>query len=228
MTYFDNTLTLDPITEQNFDPAIPEDRHVFELIGFERSEPDKWRKEGGIKWTFLVYKDDGRTPYFFNDEHYPFFRTTGIDKQGKPVFSVGTQANDWASALLGRPLGVDAHFEIGELRKKRMSAMVVWEKQRTDPTKKTIKLASLRHVPTGQQSAAPQTRAQVSADPTSEDVDRALAVAKFEKKLERARKKKLPALQLFEDAYAEIGNANESQINTLIDSIDDALDALDD
>lgn len=229
MTYFDSTLQMDPIKEQQYDPAIPEDRHVFELIGFERSQPDQWRKDGGIKWTWLVYEQDGRTPFIFNDEHYQFFRTTGIDKQGKPVFSVGTYANDWASALLGRPLDVDSHFDISELRGKKMSAMVVWEKQRTDPNKKTIKLASLRHVPTGATATtAPQSRAQVEADATVDDVDRALAVSKFEKKLERAKKKKLPNLQLFVSAYEVINTATEQEVNVLIDNIDDALDAMDD
>lgn len=227
MTYFDATLETPPITEQNNDPILPEERHVFELIGFERSQPDQWRKDGGIKWTFLVFQEDGRTPFVFQDEQYQFFRTTGIDKQGRPVFSVGTYANEWASALLGRQLGVDSHFEISELRNKRMSAMVVWEKQRSDPTKKTIKLASLRHVPTGGRAAA-ASRAQVEADATVEDVDRALWLSKFEKKLERARKKKLPDLQVFEKAYASIDTANATQIEGLVESLDAALDALDD
>lgn len=227
VTYFDATLEAPPIQEQNVDPILPEERHVFELIGFERSEPDRFRKEGGIKWTWRVFEEDGRTPFVFQDEQYQFFRTTGIDKQGRPVFSVGTYANDWASAMLGRTLGVDAHFEISELRGKRMSAMVVWKPQRDDPKKKSIQLASLRHVPTGAKAAPAQSHAQVSADPSNEDVDRALWLSKFEKKLERARKKKMPGLSTFEDAYAAIGSADATQIEGMTDSLDSALDAMD-
>lgn len=224
MTYFDATLELDPITEQQSTPPLPEERFVFELIGFERSQPDQWRKEGGIKWTFLTFMEDGRTPFVFNDEQYQFCRTTNVDKKTlKPLFTVGYSANEWASALLGRPLGVDASFQVSELRGKRMSAMVVWERQRQDKTKWSVKLASLRHVPV----AAP-SRAQVDADAAVEDVDKALAIAKFEKKVERARKKKLPSLKVFEDALTDIGNASLSQVDRLIEELDDAIDAMDD
>lgn len=194
MTVFDDALTLDPITEQQSTPILPEERHVFELIGFERSEPDQWRKEGGIRWTFLVFQEDGRTPFVFNDEQYQMWRTTNIDKKTlKPLFTVGYSANEWASALLGRTLGVDANFSVSELRNKRMSAMVVWERQKQDKTKWSVKLASLRHVPVTPASSANGTSprpatGQVSAEPSDEDVDRALTVAKIEKSLTRLKK----------------------------------------
>lgn len=226
MTYFDTSLEFAPIAEQQSTPVIPEDRFVFELIGFERSEPDQWRKEGGVKWTWLVWTMDGQR-FVFNDEHYQFFRTTGLTRDGKPNFNIGTYANDWASALLGRDLGVDANFSVSELRGKRFSAMVVWENQKSDPKKKTIKLASLRHVPV-EPLKSPVSSAGVSADASIDDVDRALALSKFEKKLERARKKKLPALATFEAAYNEIYKADQGQIEALTESLDDAIDKMDD
>lgn len=227
MTYFDTTLEFAPIAEQQSTPVLPEERFIFELIGFERSQPDQFRKDGGIKWTWLVWTMDGQR-FIFNDEHYQFFRTTGLTRDGKPNFNIGTYANEWASAMLGRELGVDANFQISELRGKKMSAMVVWESQKADPKKKTIKLASLRHVPVGESMAeAPKSRAQVEADATVDDVDRALALSKFEKKLARARKKKLPALARFEAAYDEIYKADAGQIDALCESLDDALDKMD-
>lgn len=227
MAYFDATLDFAPVSIQGNDPIIPEDRFVFELIGLERSEPDQYRKNGGIKWTWRVFQDDGRTPFVFQEEQYQFFRTTNIDAKGKPVMNVGSQAYDWASAMLGRDLGIDERLNPAELRGARMSAMVVWEKQKTDPTKKTIKLASLRHVQkTGTAAAPQQSRAQVEANATAEDVDRALAIAKFEKKLERARKRKIGSLDVFEGAYAQIDQASADQIEAWIDNIDDELDAL--
>ena len=187
MTYFDATLEAAPVAEQDFTPVLPEERHVFELIGFERSEPDQWRKEGGVKWTWLVFEADGVKPFIFQNEQYTFFRTTGLTRDGRPNFNVGTYANEWASALLGRTLGTDADFKISELRNKRMSAMVVWENQKSDPKKKTIKLASLRHVPvTG---AAPKRDVTtVPAEPSDEDVDRALSVQGLRKSIERLKK----------------------------------------
>jgi hypothetical protein len=232
MTYFDTSLELDPITEQQKTPVLPEERHVFELVGFERSEPDQWRKEGGIKWTYRVFEEDGRTPFVFNDEQYLFYRTTNVDKKtGKPLFTVGYSANDWASALLGRPLGVDAHFSVAELRGKRMSAMVVWKRQKQDPSKWSVELASLRHVPVaplGSPVAEPEP-VGVSADADSDEIDRKLALSKFVRKLERAKKKKLPALAKFEASHAEITDATTAEvIEGLIESLDDALDKLDD
>lgn len=228
MTYFDNTLTIDRIEEQQSTPVLPEERFVFELIGFEKSAPDQWRAEGGIKWTFLVFQESGQ-PFVFQDEQYQFFRTTGLTRTGAPNFNVGTYANAWASALLGRDLGVDADFAIGDLHRKRLSAMVVWENQKSDPKKKTIKLASLRHVAAaGTNGTAKPAPGQVSADPSSEDVDHALAVSKFEKKLERAKKKKLPNLQVFVAAHAEIHTASAEEIDVMSENLQDALDAMDD
>jgi hypothetical protein len=230
MTYFDTSLELDPITEQQSTPVLPEERHVFELVGFERSEPDQWRKEGGIKWTFRVFEEDGRTPFVFNDEQYLFYRTTNVDKKTlKPLFTVGYSANDWASALLGRTLAADAHFSVTELRNKRMSAMVTWKRQVKDKTKWSVELASLRHVPVAPltASAAGVSKSAVPADADTDEIDRKLAISKFERKLERARKKKMPALPTFEAAYGEIETATLAQVDALIESIDDAMDAMD-
>jgi hypothetical protein len=228
VTYFDQTLTIDPIEEQQSTPVLPEERFIFELIGFEKSAPDQWRSDGGIKWTFLVYDEDGH-PFEFQDEQYQFFRTTGLTRNGRPNFNIGTYANTWASALLGRDLGVDADFSIGDLHRKRMSAMVVWENQKSDPKKKTIKLASLRHVPVASSNGTAQaSKAQVSADASSDDIDHALSVSKFEKKLERARKKALPKLKVFEDAYKSIDTATAAEVDAMTENLQDALDAMDD
>lgn len=184
MVTFDTSLDFAPIEVANTDPILPEDRFIFELIGLERSEPDQWRKEGGVKWTFLTFNADG-SPFMFKEEQYQLFRTIGLDKKGRPNINQGTQGYDWACALAGKELSVGEKPRVADLLHKRMSAMVVWEKQRSDPTKKTIKLASLRHVPTG---SAPAVAAQVSADPSIADVDRALLITTVDKLIKRAEK----------------------------------------
>ena len=228
MTYFDETLTLDPITEQQSTPILPEERHVFELIGFERSEPDQWRKEGGVKWTFRVFQEDGRTPFVFNDEQYLFFRTTNVDKRtGKPLFTVGYSANDWASALLGRTLGVDAHFQVSELRGKRMSAMVTWKRQVKDKTKWSVELASLRHVPVGQQPAgtAPAMRAQheaeAAADQAIYQMDHHALVEDLKIAVKTAKKFGVPepTIATFQAVIDDAGSASVDQLKAILENV---------
>lgn len=204
MTVFDTSLDAPPIEEQQSDPILPEERFVFELVGFERTGPDQYRKLGGVKWSFNTYNEDG-SPFLFQDEVYCLWRMSNVNAQGQPLFTLGTQPNDWASALLGRPLGVDAQFSVSELRNKRMSAMVVWVKQKMDPKKKSISLASLRHVPVSAPTAtngpapaaaapAPAAAAparpattSVTADASDEDIDRALVVTMIRKSLKRLK-----------------------------------------
>lgn len=236
MSYFDATLEAAPVAEQDYTPVLPEERHVFELIGFERSEPDQWRKEGGIKWTWRVFHEDGATPFVFQDEQYQFFRTTGLTRDGRPNFNVGTYANEWASAMLGRTLDTDAKFSVSELRGKRMSAMVVWENQKSDSRKKTIKLASLRHVPvrTTNVSSAPPRPADpttVSADPTPEDVDRALAISGLQKSIKRLTKLDEIAGAAAQQAYenSDFTTAPMSEIQNLVAQVKTAIEkAMDD
>lgn len=190
MTVFDPTLEAAPITETNLDPILPEDRFILELIGFERSGPDQFRKDGGIKWTFLVYDMDGR-PFEFKDEHYQLWRTTDIDRNGKPLFNLNTQAHAWACALLGRDLGEADNFSVSELRNKRMSTMIVWRNKRPPAKGKTFDMASLRHVSVSGSApaAAPLPAAgQVSANPSEDEIDRALMVTKLTRQVERLKK----------------------------------------
>lgn len=228
MTYFDDSIAGAPVAERNADPVLPEERFIFELVGFERSAPDQYHKNGGIKWTFATYDTDGR-PWEFNDEHYMLWRTTNINKAGEPLFTIGTQAHEYAQALLGRKLGPDDHFNIAELRNKRMSSQIVWEPKKTKPTEKAAVLRSLRHVPVGPvgETTSRPASASVSADPSSEDIDKALAISKFEKKLERAKKKKLPKLTIFVDAYKTFDTATLDEVEQVTESLDDALDAMD-
>jgi hypothetical protein len=190
MTVFDTTLEAPAIQEGNLDPILPEERFIFELVGFERSGPDQFRKNGGIKWTFNTWNEDG-TPFDFQDEQYQLWRTTNINANGEPLFNIGTQAHEWACALLGRQLGVEEKFSVSELRNRRMSAMVVWRNKRPPAKGKTFDLASLRHVPVGSVNAGrggattsvPPPSGRVTADATDDDISRALVITKIRKSL---------------------------------------------
>ncbi len=52
-------------------------------------------------------------------------------------------------------------------------------------------------------------------------------IAKFEKKLERAKKRKLPSLKKFQEAYATFNTATADEIEVVTESLDDAIDAMD-
>lgn len=223
--YFDESLSFAPVAEKNTDPILPEERFQFELVGLERSEPDQYRKNGGIKWSFRVLNMDG-SPFLFQDDEYILWRTTGVNANGTPLMNIGTQANDWASALLGRQLGVDDTLKVSELRGKRMSAMVVWRPKRTDPKSKTIDLASLRHVGTAVSSARPADPTTVSEDPTPEDVDRALAITSLQKAIKRLLKVDRSAGERAQAAYedSDFDTAPMSEIQNLAAQVKAAYD----
>lgn len=228
MTYFDDSISGAPVAERNTDPVLPEERFIFELIGFERSAPDQYHKNGGIKWTFLTYDMDGR-PWEFNDEHYALWRTTNINKAGEPLFTIGTQAHEFAQALLGRKLGPDDHFNIAELRNKRMSSQVVWEPKKTKPSEKAAVLRSLRHVPVGPVTAgaaAPKPApGQVSADPTTEEIDRAGIVLDIQKAVKTLKKFDAEAGANAAKAVADsdLDDAPLDDLRTLLGSIQEAV-----
>lgn len=223
MTYFDDTLTIDKIEELDSTPVLPEERFVFELIGFERSGPDEYHKDGGIKWTFLVFNEDGRTPFLFQDEQYQFFRTTGLTRDGRPNFNVGTFANEWASAMLGRQLGVDGQFAVSELRGKRMSAQVTWKPQRSNPKKKSIVLAVLRHVPVGAGAAPAPTRAQSEATAVAaqadDDLSREIVIAELTNAVKTAKKFGVPAYQTFQDALDNAASASVDELQMILNNV---------
>lgn len=224
MTYFDSDISAAPVAERNTDPILPEERFVLELVGFERSEPDQYRKNGGIRWTFRVSYPDG-SPFIFQDNQYEVWRQSGINARGEPIFNLGTQANEWASALLGRQLGVDADFKISELRGKKMSAMIVWRAKKTNAAEKTYDLASLRHVPTGASSAPKRDVTTVSDDPTGDDVDRALAVTGLKKSIATLKKLDAESAAAAQHAYdaSDLDTAPVSEIRELWDSVKAAI-----
>lgn len=229
MTYFDDSIAGAPVAERNTDPILPEERFIFELVGFERSGPDQWHKNGGIKWSFLTYDMDGR-PWEFNDEHYELWRTTNVNKAGEPLFTIGTQAHEFAQALLGRKLGPDDHFNISELRNKRMSSQIVWEPKKTKPSEKAAVLRSLRHVPVAPMGApagaAPKPApGQVSADPTTEEIDRAGVVSDILKAVKSLKKFDPEAGAKAAAAVAEsdLDDAPMDELRRLLESIKDAV-----
>ena len=107
MTYFDTSLEAPRIEEQQSTPIIPEDRFIFELIGFEKSPPDQWRKDGGIKWTFRVYDMDGR-PFEFKDEHVAELRALTVGAITFParyflIAAKGDELLDWRDMVAHYP-----------------------------------------------------------------------------------------------------------------------------
>lgn len=225
MTYFDTSLSSAPVAERNLDPILPEERFIFELVGFERSGVDQWHKNGGIKWTFATYDIDGR-PWEFQDEQYMLWRTTNVNKAGEPLFTIGTQAHEWAEALLGRKIGPDDHINVIELRNKRMSSQIVWETKRTKPGEKAAALRSLRHVPVNapQPTSARPAPGQVTADATDEDIDRATVVTDIQKAIKSLKKLDATAGAQAQQAFLDSDDdANADALRVLLGSIKNAI-----
>lgn len=224
MTVFDTSLESAPITESNLDPILPEERFILELVGFEKSGPDQFRKDGGIKWTFQVYNMDG-SPFEFQDEPYQLWRTTDKDKYGKPLFNLNTQSHAWACALLGRDLGEADNFSVSELRNKRMSTMIVWRNKRPPAKGKTFDMASLRHVPVDAVEAPTRPApGQVTADATDEDIDRATVTADIQRAIKSLKKLDATAGAQAQQAFLDSDeDADAEALRVLLASIKAAI-----
>lgn len=226
MTVFDTSLESAPITESNLDPILPEERFILELVGFEKSGPDQFRKDGGIKWTFQVYNMDG-TPFEFQDEPYQLWRTTDRDKFGKPLFNLNTQSHAWACALLGRDLGENDNFSISELRNKRMSTMIVWRNKRPPAKGKTFDMASLRHVPVAPVGGATPKRpaaGQVTADADEAAIDRAAVESDIQRAIKTLKKLDATAGAQAQQAFLDSDDdADAEALRVLLGSIQSAI-----
>lgn len=224
----DDDIRLDPATSGE-GAIVPEGRYTMHLTRLEKAPPSDFNPEAGprIKWVFGLYDQQGER-FRFNGEDYEFFRTTST-KNSPRAF-----ARQYTEALLGRRLNDGEVPPLRTLVGRKMSGLISYGPSDVDPTKEVLKLSSLRPVadqaaPEPQQPAAPKPApGQIAADASDEDIDRALAISKLGKKLDRARRKKLPTLKTFEDAYAVIDEATLESIENITDNLDQALDAMDD
>lgn len=183
-------------------PIVPQDRFIFECIAIGEqppyAPPGEQPKPGarpGIKWEFGLYFANSGEPFYFQDEKYVFYQSTTANMQR------GARAREYVEALIGRELAEGEDVNPNDLIGKKAQGMVIWELSRNDKTKKVAKLVAPE--PLREKVAAAPSRAKangatavmerpsaasVSADASTEDVDRALLIASVEKKIKQAEK----------------------------------------
>lgn len=192
----------DQATNAASTPIVPQDRFIFECSLIEEqppyAPPGEQPKPGarpGIRWSFRLYDAANGQPFYFQDEVYTFWQSTTANMQR------GARAREYAEALLGRELGEGEQVNPGDLIGKRGIGMVIHELSR-DKTKKVAKLVAPEPYRQTVAATAPvraasgaatavmerPSVAQVSANPSMEDVDRALLISAVEKKIKQAER----------------------------------------
>jgi hypothetical protein len=202
-------------------PVVPEGRWALELQRIEKAPPSTFNPERGpqMKWVFHLYADGVEgfqkgDEFFFNGERYEFYRTTSRANSPRAY------ARQYAEALLGRRLEEGEVPQKSDLIGRRMSAMLTSEPSENDPTRMVTKMSSLRPIEAAPK-VAPAPTAQVTADATAEDVDRALLVSTLEQQLRALKKKDKAAGAKAQEAVddSDLDTAPLDDVRALLDQI---------
>jgi hypothetical protein len=206
-------------------PVVPEGRWALELQRIEKAPPSTFNPERGpqMKWVFHLYADGVEgfqkgDEFFFNGERYEFYRTTSRANSPRAY------ARQYAEALLGRRLEEGEVPQKSDLIGRRMSAMLTSEPSENDPTRMVTKMSSLRPIEAAPK-VAPAPTAQVTADATAEDVDRALLVSTLEQQLRALKKKDKAAGAKAQEAVddSDLDTAPLDDVRALLDQITTAI-----
>ncbi len=187
----DDEIQLQPATSGD-GAIVPEGRYTLHLVGLEKAPPSTFKPEDGprVKWIFHLYAElvdnmERGAQFYFDNKPYEFWRTTST-KNSPRAF-----ARKFAEALSGRKLEDKEIPRLHALLDAKMSAMIGYDDDPDDPSRKLLSMTGLRHV------SPPATAAAPTADPKAtngiawptidgaEDVDRALMVSKIRKSYER-------------------------------------------
>lgn len=185
----DDEIQLQPATSGD-GAIVPEGRYTLHLIRLEKAPPSTFKPDDGprVKWVFHLYAElvdnmERGAQFYFDAKPYEFWRTTST-KNSPRAF-----ARKFAEALSGRKLEDKEIPRLHALLDAKMSAMIGYDDDPDDPTRKLLSMTGLRHV------SPPAAAPIAAAKPTNgivwpvidaaEDVDRALMVSKLRKSYER-------------------------------------------
>jgi hypothetical protein len=223
-TAIEDDISFMPATSSD-GPVVPEGRWALELLRIEKAPPSTFNPERGpqMKWVFHLYADGVEgfqkgDEFFFNGEVYEFYRTTSRANSPRAY------ARQYAEALLGRRLEEGEVPQKSDLIGRRMSAMLTSEPSENDPTRMVTKMSSLRPIEAAPK-VAPAPTAQVTADATAEDVDRALLVSTLEQQLRALKKKDKAAGAKAQEAVddSDLDTAPLDDVRALLDQITTAI-----
>lgn len=199
---------------------VPEARYTLELVRCEKAPPSTFKPEAGpqIKWVFNLYDASGEL-FYFQNEPYEFFRHTSRANSPRAY------ARQYAEALLGRKLGDQEVPSLVSLYGLRMSALISYEPSSSDASREVLKLGSLKHIPIAPAQTPVKQPTQVSAEPSDEDVDRALLVTKLQKSVARLKKLDSASGAAAQAAVDEsdLGTAPLDEIERLVGDVSSAI-----
>lgn len=192
----DDEIQLQPATSGD-GAIVPEGRYTLHLVGLEKAPPSTFKPEDGprVKWIFHLYAEsvDGLErgqQFMFNNAPYEFWRQTSTKNSKRAT------ARHFAEALGGRPLEEREVPKLGSLLDAKMSAMITYDADPEDPTRKVLKMGGFRHVSLPRTAQAPAAAAAPAPEAASDipwpvidkaDIDRALTVNKLRKSYERLK-----------------------------------------
>ena len=165
----DDEIQLQPATNED-SAIVPEGRYTLHLVGLEKAPPSTFAPEDGprVKWVFHLYAESGienmarGEQFHFNNEPYEFWRTTSTKNSPRAY------ARKYAEALSGRKLEEKEVPKLSGLLDARMSAMITYEDDENDSSRKVLKMSGLKHVESPSKATA-QKSAPPKAAPAADD-----------------------------------------------------------
>lgn len=141
-----------------------------------------------LKWVWLIAPKDDPTSYFARDDgmEKTLHQYTDAD------IVIGSRQHEWVQALTGRQFADgDDPPEDDDVMGKRMVAYITHEAPKKGPNAGKLRekivpgSAKPFRLPAPKAKAAPAAVESVSADPTEDEVDRALVISKLRKQVAR-------------------------------------------
>lgn len=184
-----------------------------------------------MQWDFLIAEKDTPTEYFARNDGSARVLRFWTDRD----IILGSKQHQWMQALAGRQFGEgDDLPDGGELLSKRMLAYLTHytpkKGKNAGVAKEDIVMGSAKPFSLGGRkngAASQPSPTQVTAEPSDEDVDRALLVAKLEKQIARLKKLDEEAGAAAQAAYdqSDLGTAPMEAIEDLVSSVQHAINA---
>lgn len=185
----DDEIQLQPATSGD-GAIVPEGRYTLHLVGLEKAPASTFKPEDGprVKWVFHLYAElvenlERGAQFHFDGKPYEFWRTTSTKNSPRAY------ARKFAEALGGRKLEDREIPKLGSLLDAKMSAMIGYDDDPEDPSRKILSMTGLKHVspPTTAKPAtqAPKTANGIVWPVIEDDPDRALTISKLRKSYDR-------------------------------------------
>lgn len=153
-----------PVSNQASGFMPDEGKYVVECVRIEEAPDNGFGV--GVRWVLALYENDQRV---LQGDGGPleFWQTTS------PNMGPKARARGYVESFLGRPLEDGERINPNDLLGKRCQGMVIHQPHSTKPDQQIAKLVSTKPLADAPKAAPRREPTQVTADATSEDIDRA-------------------------------------------------------